>query len=154
MKVSSLLAALSRYGVICNGKWDHEAEWCTLLFIPTVIGRRWINTATGLSTTKIYVNRDMAGPLNRALNNVLVRGLLNELKTFDGVYRIRDVRGCPGQVSTHSYALAIDINAAENPLGAPSKLSPAFVKCFTDEGFSWGGKFHRLDAQHFSYAWE
>jgi hypothetical protein len=52
-------------------------------------------------------------------------------------------------LSTHAWALAIDVNAFENGLGKKPKLSAAFVKCFTDAGFVWGGTFARLDGMHF-----
>jgi hypothetical protein len=34
----------------------------------------------------------------------------------------------------------------------PSKLSPGFVKCFTDNGFEWGGTWKRKDPMHFQLA--
>ena len=79
---------------------------------------------------------------------------MSELKTFDGCFCIRDVRAIPGQKSCHSYGLAIDINAAENGLNKQPKLTPEFVKCFTDEGWVWGGKWKRPDGMHFALGWE
>lgn len=148
----NLALAVERYGAMVNGGWPNEVMWCAVLPIPYVIGANWINTATGKPTDRIYCNRDIMGPLLGALGNVLARGLLRELKTFDGCYQIRSKRGLPDQISTHSYALAIDINAAENPLGGPNRLSPELVACFTDMGFAWGGRFNRADPQHFQWA--
>jgi hypothetical protein len=42
------------------------------------------------------------------------------------------------------------LNAADNKLGQLSTLSPEFVQCFKDAGFTWGGNFSRLDPMHFS----
>lgn len=148
----TLAQAEAKYGQIVGGKWAREAEFCTMLQLPGIIHGALVNTVAKTLTSHIYCNKDMADPLLQAFNNVRVRGLLNELRTFDGCYEVRDVRGAPGQVSTHAYALAIDLNAAENPLGGPVKFSPAFVACFKDAGFKWGGDFHRVDGMHFQLA--
>lgn len=150
----SLDGAIFKYGAIVDGKWADEGKFCTALQIPDDISENWINSATGHPTTHIYCNKDMAPFLLQALQNVRDRGLLHELKTFDGCLMIRSVRGEPGKPSCHSYALAIDINSDENKLNQKPKMSYALVKCFTDVGFSWGGDFHRKDGMHFSLAWE
>lgn len=152
MKTRTFKEAESRYGKIINGKWADESKWLALLDIPERIALGWINTATGKPTFRIYCNRDMWEPLLLALQYIDQRGLLYELKTFDGCYMIRNVRGYLNAPSTHSYALAIDLNAATNALGALPSLSQEFVKCFTDAGFVWGGNFKRCDAMHFQVA--
>lgn len=151
--VSSLSEAKKRYGDIINGSWPNETKWMRVWQIPKHLNHNWINTATGKPVTKIYINKDAIKPLEDALNNLQKRNLLHELKTFDGCYNIRDIRGIPGQLSTHAYGLAIDLNAAENPLGAVPRLSPEFVKCWTDAGWTWGGNFKRKDGMHFEFAW-
>lgn len=151
-RVNSLQEAKDRYGEIANGAWANEAKWMVVIKIPDSISQTWINVATKLPTKKIYVNKDLSQPLLNALNNILNRGLLTELHTFDGCFCIRDVRALPGHPSTHSWGLAIDINAKENPLNAIPVLSNEFIKCFTDEGFIWGGNFTRKDGMHFQYA--
>jgi hypothetical protein len=55
-------------------------------------------------------------------------------------------------VSIHSWGCAIDCNAFENGLGKPPKLTPGFVKCFTDAGMEWGGNWKRPDGMHFQLA--
>lgn len=156
MKCRSYSAAQARYGAIdlAAKRWPGEAKWMAVLDVPDAIGRRWINAATGKPTTRIYANRDMHGPLLEVFRLLRERGLVGELKTFDGCFNIRQVRGY-GRVSTHAYGLGIDINAAENPLGGVPRLSAAFVRCWLDAGFDWGGRFKtRRDPMHFSYAWE
>ncbi|MDR3608536.1 MAG: M15 family metallopeptidase [Oligoflexia bacterium] len=151
----TLEQAIQKYGPIVDGVWANEAKFCSLLEIPSDIGGEWINSATGLGVTHIYVNNDMQAPLLQALNNVKDRGLLGELHSFDGCLMIRAVRGQPGNLSCHAYGLAIDLDASDNQMGTAGTLSPEFVKCFTDEGFTWGGTFHtRTDPMHFSLAWE
>lgn len=149
--VRSLQEAKERYGEIVHGAWDDESKWCSAIKVPWVISRRWINAATGNPVRNIYCNKDMQGPLGVALNNLIDRGGVEELMTYDGCFSIRDVRGRSGHLSAHAYALAIDLNAKENPLGGICKLSEKFIKCWTDAGFDAGAVFTRPDPMHFSY---
>ena len=127
-----------------------------LFDVPQDIAAEWVNATTGrgMPTRRIYCNQDMVEPLGQALENVRHAGLLSELKTFDGCFSIRAVRNSSGKVSAHAYGLAIDLNAAENPVGAESALSPEFIQCWESAGFDWGGRSQRMDGMHFSYAWE
>lgn len=146
--------AESRYGSIIDGVWSNEAEWCSSFQVPKDIAIEWFNTATHGSTHTIYCNKDLQRPLLIALQNVRDRGLLSQLRTFDGAFNIRRVRGEPDKWSAHSYGIAIDINAQTNPLGEQGDISVELVKAFEDSGMIWGGRFHnRRDPQHFSLGW-
>lgn len=142
----------SRYGQIIDGKWADEAKHCVTVYVPELISKVCVNTLARAPWTRVYCNRAMARPLSKALQNVIDRGVIHELQTFDGCYNVRMIRGSKTELSAHAWALAIDLNAQLNPLGRPSAFSPEFVKCFTDEEWIWGGSFERLDAQHFSIA--
>jgi hypothetical protein len=130
--------ALDRYG-------DPKLEKGMVLFdVPT-------HLEIGVIPKKVYCNKDLVKPLTQAFTNLIERKLVGELKTWDGCFNIRKIRG--GQsMSLHSWGLAIDVNAAWNGLGKEPQLSPAFVKCFTDAGFDWGGTFKRKDGMHFELA--
>lgn len=141
--------ALQKYGAIENNIWPDEAKHMAILRFPN-LGLPWINSITGQKCDHIYMNKDMFQPFITAMENLQLAGLVDDLKTMDGCFEIRDIRGIPGQLSAHSYGMAVDINAKENPLGSPSAFDPAFVKCFTDAGFTWGGTFSRIDGMHFS----
>jgi len=97
---------------------------------------------------KIFINKDFQPVLERALRNLMERGLTKELKTWDGCFIIRTKRELKS-LSLHSWAIACDVNQSENQLRAIPKLSPAFVKCFTDAGCDWGGTWTRKDGMHF-----
>ena len=126
----------------------------------------------GVIPKRIYCHSDLVGPLERALRSLIAAGKVadqnnkpTELKTWDGCYNVRPIRGYERRyqriinegyhreaakfLSTHAWGLAIDVNAFENGLGKKPKLSKTFVKCFTDQGFVWGGNFKRLDGMHF-----
>jgi len=99
---------------------------------------------------KIFLNKDMKGPLQQALRNLISRNFAKELKTWDGVFIIRNKRGL-SSMSLHSWAIACDVNQSENRLGSKPLLSSGFVNCFTDAGFEWGGCWNmpRTDGMHF-----
>jgi hypothetical protein len=100
---------------------------------------------------RIFINKDFQPILEKALRNLITRGLTKELKTWDGVFVIRTKRALKS-LSLHSWAIAVDVNAFENQLNMIPKLSAAFVKCFTDAGMIWGGTWKRKDGMHFQIA--
>ena len=102
----------------------------------------------GVIPKKIYCNKDMVKPLTEAFMNLIGREFVDELKTWDGCFNIRKKRGAKSS-SLHSWAIAVDVNAAWNGFGAEPQLSAGFVKCFTDAGFDWGGVWKKKDGMHF-----
>jgi len=102
----------------------------------------------GVIPKKIYCNRDMVEPLAKAFQALISTGYIKELKTWDGCFNIRKKRGL-ASASLHSWGIAIDVNAAWNGLNVTPVLSSGFVKCFTDNGFEWGGNWQRKDGMHF-----
>lgn len=122
----------------------------------------------GVIPKKIYCNKDIITPLKDSFTRLINRNLISELKTWDGCFNLRVVRGyeraydqfmaigdtesADKLLSIHSWGIAIDINAAWNQLGKEPSLSPDFVKCFTESGFEWGGEWKRKDGMHFQLA--
>jgi hypothetical protein len=102
----------------------------------------------GVIPKKIYCNKDLVEPLTNAFKSLINSGYVSELKTWDGCFNIRKKRGL-ASMSLHSWAIAIDVNAFENGLNMRPKLSLGFVRCFTDNGFDWGGTWQRKDGMHF-----
>lgn len=124
----------------------------------------------GVIPKRIYCHRDLIPLLTQAFKNIIERGHVKELLTWDGCWNFRAIRGYEKRyealmkagrieealklLSKHSFALAVDLNAATNGLGKKPSLSAGFVKCFTDAGFIWGGTFKgsRVDGMHFEIA--
>ncbi len=103
---------------------------------------------------KLYVHRDMAGPLLRALEAVKLQ--CPEYKIRDiGCWNPRYKRTVRGDISVHAWGLAIDCNKDTNPLAAKliTDMPPLFVDAFTREGFTWGGAFKgpTKDPMHFQW---
>ena len=132
--------ALKRYGN------PDAANKCMILWdVPTEL-------EIGLIPKRIYCNKDLVKPLENAFKNLISRGFVSEIKTWDGCFNIRKKRGL-NSMSLHSWGLAVDVNAFENGLGTKGKLTAGFVRCFTDAGFEWGGNWSgRTDPMHFQLA--
>lgn len=122
----------------------NERKFMHLFDVPTEL-------EIGVIPKKIYCNKLMDAPLTQAFKNLISTGCVHELRTWDGCFDIRNVRGRTTP-SLHSWGIAIDLNAAWNGLGRTPTLSDKFVKCFTDAGFEWGGVWKRPDGMHFQLA--
>ncbi|MCK9621986.1 MAG: M15 family metallopeptidase [Methylobacter sp.] len=101
----------------------------------------------GFIPKRIYCNKDLVKPLEKALNLIVLRDCAKFIKSWDGCFNIRKKRGLSSK-SLHSWGLAIDINAASNQLGHYPTLNPELVKCFKEAGFDWGGDWARPDGMH------
>ena len=86
-------------------------------------------------------------------------GLADRVRTYEGSYAARFVRGRPGQLSSHAYGSAFDINQRWNRLGhLPARAGAEgsvreLVDIANAHGFFWGGHFKgRPDGMHFEVA--
>lgn len=129
-------ACLKKYG-----QPSASNPWMVLWDVP-------VELEIGVIPKRIYCNKDLIAPLTQAFRNLISTSHVKELKTWDGCFNIRKKRGLTS-MSLHSWGIAIDVNAFENGLGKKPVLSAAFVKCFTDAGFDWGGTWRRPDGMHF-----
>ncbi len=104
------------------------------------------------------VNKDFMLVLRRAFSALEAAGLHKEIKTFDGCYNDRSVRGS-GAISLHAWSCAIDLNAADNgmvenptPTQRSGKWSLAFIGTMKAAGLFYGGDFRRrADPMHWGY---
>ncbi len=132
------------YSDDCFKKYGAPApnnKWLVLWDVPTEL-------EIGVIPKRIYCNKDLIKPLSLAFKALIQTGNVKELKTWDGCFNIRSIKGSRS-MSLHSWAVAVDCNAFENQMGQVPKLSDGFVLCFTKNGFDWGGKFSRMDGMHY-----
>jgi hypothetical protein len=127
---------LKKYGMPSPG-----AKYLVLFVPPTTVPSTAI-------PRRIYCSKDLVIPLQKAITNLVNRGFIEELKTWDGCFNVRQQRG-GSSWSLHSWGIAVDVNAQWNRMGAAPTLSDGFVQCFTDAGFDWGGTWKRPDGMHF-----
>ena len=131
----------------CWAKWgdpsitSNEVKYMTVWDIPADVEH-------GHIPKKLYCNHALIDPLYRALKNVNDRGLVDQIKTWDGCFNVRKKRGATSQ-SLHSWGIAVDINATWNGFNKKPTMSPELVKCFTDAGLDWGGTWSKPDGMHF-----
>ncbi len=97
------------------------------------------------------VNTVVALPLHRVFEDLTNEGLIDQLKTFDGSYVVRDVRGA-SVLSMHAFGLALDFNAETNQRGTHGDMPKEIVDCFIRHGWFWGGNFQHIpDPMHFEW---
>lgn len=121
-----------------------------------------VRTWNGQPFTAVEGHRILAGPLTKALRLVCERNLAGELKTYDGCFAIRKMKG-GDRYSVHSWGLAVDFNAATSPFqtrhsptwpNMVTDFSDDFVRCFAAAGFEWGGLWTSIyDPMHFQLPW-
>lgn len=85
--------------------------------------------------------------------------LLDRLRTWDGSYVTRFIRGSRTSLSNHAFGTAFDVNAERNQLGVlPALVGKEgcvreLVGIANKHGFYWGGHFKgRPDGMHFEVA--
>lgn len=105
----------------------------------------------GAIPKRIYCNKDLQEPLNKAFTLIVSRGLAPLVRTWDGCFQIRKKRGGISP-SLHSWGLAVDSNAAWNRMGRNPTMDNRLVTCFRLAGFEWGGDWMRPDGMHFQLA--
>lgn len=134
--------------ITCN--WESE----NLVYIDTP----FLQNLPPYHTKRIQVHKKAANQFEQLFRHWELDGLANLLLSYDGGYNPRMIRGSENKISSHSYGIAFDINAAWNPLGViPPKVNQTgsvrnLVEIAHAHGFYWGGHFSRYDGMHFEVA--
>lgn len=153
-------------GLDCYEKWgDPHTVWDEGKYLHTWHVPEWAWSRIPALPRRIYCNHQMLVPLETSFYNVIDRELTHKIKTWDGCFLVRPIRGNEklvekfmksGQVekamiymSLHSWGIAIDINAGWNPLGQKGEMTEELAGCFQDAGLKWGREFKRKDPMHF-----
>lgn len=128
-------------------KW--EADFMGRAQLPFAIPLDW---DTAKSATGIRCHKRIAPLLEAAFEQIVAQGLRSAVKTYGGGYNWRMKRG-QAKPSTHSWGIAIDLNARTNPMGSAGDMDPALVALFEGLGFVWGGRWSgkSKDPMHFQY---
>lgn len=132
---------------------NFEAKWLTNWVYPADIA-----AAIPSIGRSLYCHKDLVPVLTKFYRELIKRGLHKEIHTQDQCFCVRMIRGSETELSIHSFALAIDLNPDDNPLGldrdqAKAKglkpFTPAFQQCAHDCGLLPGYSFRRCDGMHF-----
>jgi D-alanyl-D-alanine carboxypeptidase len=105
---------------------------------------------------QVRCHRLVIPDLAAAMAELQRRGLARLVDVADfhregGCYVPRQLRGGEGQLSRHSWGIAVDLNVAANPLGQPPQQDPRLVQVMARHGFTWGGRWLRPDGGHFEW---
>jgi D-alanyl-D-alanine carboxypeptidase-like protein len=125
-------------------------DWVTL--DPGFL-RRHIVTGRVPLLGAVTCHRRMIPALRSAMAELRRRGLghLVEPAEYAGCYAPRRIQPS-GTLSLHAWGLAVDLNAASNPVGGESNQDPRLVRTMERHGFSWGGDFPTVpDPMHFEF---
>ena len=86
----------------------------------------------------------------KVFEDIKAAGLENEVKNYSGIYAPRAIRGAASHPSTHSWGIAIDLEADKYPLGSSRRFPDAVIGLFRNAGFFYGADFlSRKDPMHF-----
>ena len=127
------------------GNW--ESENIVVVNVPQLIG------VTGFPKSgNVRMHRLMRDAFLGFIADAERDGSLKLLKTWDGLYYPRYVRGSRTSLSNHSWGTAFDVNAGTNPLGRKSDELADFAQTGYKYGFFWGNAFsNRPDPMHFEW---
>lgn len=109
---------------------------------------------------RLYCNKAIVAPLTEALSRCVALADGYQVKSI-GCFAPRRKR-VNGDLSVHSWGLAVDINPLTNPLAPlPGPVAPvgghardipdSWVSVFEGLGWTWGGRFRRADPMHFQW---
>ncbi|CAN5874905.1 hypothetical protein BH23ACT12_BH23ACT12_10260 [soil metagenome] len=121
--------------------------------------RRWvaqhITNRTVPLLGEVTCHRTMLPQLEGALTEIRDSGLSASIKPgqYGGCYSPRFIQSDGSKpLSMHAWGLAVDINVADNPVGARPTLDPRVVAIMERWGFRWGGRWSPPDGHHFELA--
>ena len=132
-----------------GAKWEREI--LQFISLPAPLPLAWDRS---ILVKKIRCHKRIALWLKTALDQIyLVPSLWDTINDFAGCYEWRLSRKSR-KLARHSWAIAIDLDACDNPFGRKPRVAPEIVDIFTKCGFVWGGTFppQRIDGMHFEFA--
>ena len=89
--------------------------------------------------------------LENAFRELMIHDLYTEIKTFDGGYKVRNIKGSKSVLSLHAWGASIDMNALQNPHGASGRWSEQFLQIMVNNGIYCGQNWiGRKDPMHFA----
>jgi hypothetical protein len=137
----------NRENIEIRGGWEDE-NIVTVDLPP-------LATATGGEFSRMRWNKRATQQLEDLWKAWEAAGLLSFVKTYEGAYVPRLIRGSTRSLSNHAYGTAFDINYQWNQLRDPPAPPGTtgsvweLVPLAHEHGFFWGGFFSRGDGMHF-----
>ncbi|MBI4869210.1 MAG: M15 family metallopeptidase [Candidatus Wallbacteria bacterium] len=130
--------------VALDPKWQEENT--VLITIPQLRG---VSCNGVPSSGKARVHKLAREPFLAAFAEIASAGVAVDILTYDGLFYPRHIGNNPARpLSSHSWGIAIDLNAAWNGYGRPPAKAGArgsvrrLVPIFARHGFAWGGDWN------------
>lgn len=143
--------------IVIKGDWERDN--IQKFYIPQLKDVPLYDMANNQLCSGYIRLHKLAGPIfQKFFDRVELLGFKPLIKTFDGSFNPRFVRGTYSSLSNHSWGTAIDINAFANGLGLrPASIDEVgcvlpLVEIANEFGIYWGGHFSRKDGMHFEIA--
>lgn len=134
---------IERFGKPSVDNLTFERKWMEVWIVPVEIREQ-----IPVLPEKIYTHKLMVDKLLKVFTALIDANLHNEIKTWNGCFNIRKKRGLK-TLSLHAWGLAIDLNAATNPLGGVVTWSEEFLAVWRRNGWICGADWTRKDGMHF-----
>lgn len=131
---------------LVSPKWENILDFAKL---PAPLKLGWVDK----EVTRIRCHHKLVPSLTYIFGEIYRNDHWYRLRSFDGCYAWRNVRRRKN-LSTHSWGISLDLNAATNRLGTKGDIHPGLVKVFEDHGWRWGGRFKRPDPMHFQACYD
>jgi D-alanyl-D-alanine carboxypeptidase len=101
---------------------------------------------------QVQCHRSLIPQLRQAMRSLADQGLGNFITSYNGCYNPRFLNySLEAPISHHTWGMAIDINAGENPYGTEPNFPRKVVDAIEDWGFTWGGRWLKPDGMHFEW---
>jgi hypothetical protein len=136
-----------KQGIFDRAAWEHD--FIVTAALPFPLPLSWDLTQ---QATRFQCHKLMADVFHAVFAEIQARGLKNSLTSFAGCYEPRAQRAST-KLSTHTWGIAMDLNAESNSQGTRGNIAPALIEIFRSLGFKWGGDWpgQRSDPMHFQY---
>lgn len=124
---------------------DFEARYIATFSLPYPL------LYDGRTVHRARCHRALIDNFVHAFERIASRGLQDHARNYSGIYARRNARGLQ-KFSTHSWGIAIDLEAEKFPLGSDKRQHLGVIESFAEAGFAYGGDFvGRKDPMHFQF---
>ncbi|MBL7717436.1 MAG: M15 family metallopeptidase [Flavipsychrobacter sp.] len=100
---------------------------------------------------EILIHKHFRPMLESAMKDLVLYNLYHEIRTFDGCFKLRNIKGSRSILSVHAWGAAIDLNSLENPNGSIGRWSEELIQVMVNNGIFCGQNWiGRKDPMHFA----
>lgn len=143
-KLKTQAQLIAKFGNPATNTPLFEKNWMVIWDIPDDI-----NKSIPALPNRVYVNKILVAHLENTFRELISANVHHEIKTWDGCFNVRKKRGL-STLSTHAFGIAVDLNAAWNPLGGKISWTDKFLSVWRNTGWVCGADWSgRKDGMHF-----